>query len=85
MFFSRHSKSAIYFLIGLVLDQCDKIMEIHAKNSKELTEALETSRLVQKAKFQARLNYLRDKLVTTSQQNRDMHEMRAEMEKKYLK
>lgn len=70
---------------GLVLDQCEKIMQIHAKNSKELVEALETSKLVQKAKFQARLNYLRVKLFTTSQQNREMHEMKASMEKKYLK
>lgn len=69
----------------MVLDQCKKIMQIHAKNSKELIEALETSKLVQKAKFHARLNYLREKLVTTSQQNWEMHEMKARMEKKYLK
>lgn len=60
-------------------------MQIHAKNSKELVEALVTSKLVQKAKFQARLNYLREKLVTTSLQNQEMHELRASMEKKYLK
>lgn len=77
--------SFINFLIGLVLDQCEKIMQIHAKNSKELTEALQTSKLVQKAKFQARLNYLREKLATTSKHNRDMHSMKAKMEKKYLK
>lgn len=69
---------------GLVLDQCDRIMQIYAQNSNELTEALETSKLVQKAKFQARLNYLREKLVKTSQQNQDIHQMKAEMEKKYL-
>ena len=60
-------------------------MQIHAKNSKELTEALEMSKLVQKAKFQARLNHHREKLVVSSQQNRELHIMRAKVEKKYLK
>ena len=60
-------------------------MEVHAKNSKELASALETSKIVQKAKFQARLNYLQEKLGNTSQQNDELHQMKVEMEKNYLK
>lgn len=59
-------------------------MQVHAKSMQELTEALETSKLVQKAKFQARLNNLREKLATTSLQNQEMHRIKAEMEMEYL-
>lgn len=72
-------------MAGLVLDKVEKILQDHAQNSTELADALVTSRTLQKAKFQARLNYLRDKLATTAQQNQDMHQKRVDVEKKYLK
>jgi hypothetical protein len=72
-------------LTGLVLNQCERIMQIYAKNSKELMDALETSRLVQKAKFQARLNYHQERLAKASQQNREMYGVKMKVEKKYLK
>ncbi len=59
-------------------------MEIYAKKRQELTKTLETNKVVQRAKFQARSNYAHDKVLATHQRNQTLHEMKAEVEKEYL-
>ncbi len=58
---------------------------MYAQNAVELREGLETSKVVQNAKFQARLKYLEEKLSSASENNQDMHQMKVEIEKEHLK
>ena len=70
--------------VGLELEQCDSIMQQHAKSRLELTEVIGASMLVQKAKFRARLNYLQERLFALTQQNKELFEMKSDVERKYL-
>lgn len=64
--------------------QCDGMMKENSKGRQELIEVIETSKLVQKAKFRARLNYLQERLFILTQKNEDLFRMRQAVERKYL-
>lgn len=72
-------------IAGLLFEECEKIMQQYSKSRQELNKVLEISKLVQKAKFQARLKYIRENFYTTNQQNQSLHQLKTEMGKKYLK
>lgn len=69
---------------GLELEQCDGIMQEHYKSRQELNEVIETSKLLQKAKFRARLNYLEERLFGLTKQTETFFKMKLELERKYL-
>lgn len=59
-------------------------MQEHSKCRLEVNEAIETSRLVQMAKFRAKLNYLEERLLALVEQSEKIFKMKLEVERKYL-
>lgn len=70
---------------GLGIEHCTAIQQMYARGVAELKEGVETSKVVQNAKFQARLKYLQEKVSTASEDNQDMYQMKVEIEKEHLK
>lgn len=60
-------------------------MQMHAKGRKELHKAQESYKLVQKAKFQARYQYLKQKSIAEAELKKDIHQRKMEVEQEYLK
>ena len=64
------------------LRDCDRILREHAQSRAKLREELEASRLIQMAKFQARLDQHKEKLPKGREQNQQLHSKKREIEKK---
>lgn len=67
---------------GMQLRDCDRILREHAQSRAKLREELEASRLIQMAKFQARLDQHKERLIKVREQNQQLHSKKREMEKK---
>ena len=71
--------------LGMQLRDCDRILREHAQSRAKLREELEAGRLIQMAKFQARLDQHKERLVKVREQNQQLHSKKREMEKKIAK
>lgn len=69
---------------GMQLRDCDRILREHAQSRRKLREELEASRLIQIAKFQARLDQHKERLSKEEARNQELHTKKREMEKKIL-
>ena len=69
---------------GLQYLQCNRLTEEHAKSKRKLEEAIKTSRLVQKARFQVRMNQLQEKSSTWMEKSDSLLKMKMEVERKHL-
>ena len=67
------------------MENCEGFLEIFTNKKLELSKILETSKVVQRAKFQARFNYTHERVLIAHQQNQSMHEMKADIEREYLR
>lgn len=67
------------------LRDCDRLLREHAQGRMQLREELEASRLIQMAKFQARLDQHRERLSKQGEKSQQFHSKKREMEKKILK
>ncbi len=70
--------------LGMQLRDCDRILREHAQSRKKLREELEASRLIQMAKFQARLDQHKERLAKEEIRNQELHTKKREMERKIL-
>ena len=66
------------------LRDCDRILREHAQSRRNLREELEASRLIQMAKFQARLDQHKERLANEEARNQELHIKKREMERKIL-
>lgn len=67
---------------GMQLRDCDRLLREHAQSRVKLREELEASRMIQMAKFQARLDQHKERLAKGRDQNQQLHSKKREMEKK---
>ncbi len=72
------------YLAGVELEMFEKLMKIYTKRRQKLSKTLETNKIVQTAKLQARCNHARENVLFTNQQNLNYHKMKHEVEKVYL-
>ena len=70
--------------LGMQLRDCDRILREHAQSRRKLKEELEASRLIQMAKFQARLDQHKERLAKEEARNQELHTKKREMERKIL-
>lgn len=69
---------------GMQLRDSDRILREHAQSRIKLREELEASRLIQMAKFQARIDQYKDKLTKERERNRQLHHKKTAMERNIL-
>ena len=72
-------------MAGMDMGSCEGLLEIFTNKKLELIKILETSKVVQRAKFQARFNYTHERVLRTHQQNQSLHEMKIDIEREYLR
>ena len=79
-----HTLLLVLITLGMQLRDCDRILREHAQRRKKLREELEASRLIQMAKFQARLDQHKERLTKEEARNQQLHMKKREMERKIL-
>lgn len=79
-----HGYCMVWIDLGMQLRDCDRILREHAQSRKKLREELEASRLIQMAKFQARLDQHKERLSKEEARNQELHTRKREMERKIL-
>ena len=66
------------------LRDCDRILRERAQSRRKLKEEMEASRLIQMAKFQARLDQHKERLTKEEARNNELYTKKRDMEKKIL-
>ena len=78
------SPSLIFLCTGILPEHLEKLMDTCSGKKLELTKALENSMLLQRAKFKAKYNSAREKVLSFHERNLYLHNMRVKIEKEYL-
>ena len=69
---------------GVPLQVCDEILRQHSKKRLKVKEKLEASSLIQRAKFQARVERQRKRLREVVEANQELYSSKMEVEKHFL-
>lgn len=81
---AHHSQSIVIITIkGVMLQVCDKLLQQHSKKRLKLQEKVETSKLIQRARVQARFDQQSEKIQGTNTYQQ-LHSKRMDVEKHFL-
>ena len=69
---------------GVPLQVCDEILRQHSKKRLKVKEKLEASSLIQRAKFQARVERQRKRMRDVIEANHELYSSKMEVEKHFL-